>query len=156
MYDLVIFTSVFFFFFLQTVAWLVAGLVILINGYLLLDFYTEEVRGVLFGSVACAFTVAYITFVAYLVLRGISVSNVLRSLQPKWFSSSANWPINLSPCLHIATRVILKSFTLLSSPIILWSSFVSKPFYFPPEVQFLLFRVKGFNHNLPSFGEKMK
>lgn len=75
---------------LKTVAWLVAGLVILINGYLLLDFYTEEVRGVLFGSVACAFTFAYITFVSYLVLRGISVSNVLRSLRPKWFSSSVN------------------------------------------------------------------
>ncbi|KAH9605549.1 hypothetical protein KSS87_014725 [Heliosperma pusillum] len=57
---------------LKTLAWLVTGLVIVINGYLMMDFFTEEARGVLFGSIVCAFTAAYVLFVAYLVVKSIT------------------------------------------------------------------------------------
>nr|AYW01694.1 NRAMP2 protein [Morus alba] len=52
---------------LERVAWTVAALVIVINGYLLLDFFISEVKGVLFGSVVCISTAAYVSFIVYLV-----------------------------------------------------------------------------------------
>ncbi|KAJ9186802.1 hypothetical protein P3X46_002335 [Hevea brasiliensis] len=54
---------------LERLAWTVAILVILINGYLLLDFFASEVKGLLFGFLACTGTVAYIAFIIYLVSR---------------------------------------------------------------------------------------
>ncbi|KAK9670323.1 hypothetical protein RND81_13G193800 [Saponaria officinalis] len=63
---------------LKTLAWLVAGLVIVINGYLMVEFFSEEARGVLFGSIVCVFTVAYVLFVVYLVWRSITL--------PSWIS----------------------------------------------------------------------
>ncbi|XVE82872.1 hypothetical protein DITRI_Ditri16bG0040500 [Diplodiscus trichospermus] len=59
---------------LKTVAWLVTALVIVINGYLLLDFFSSEVTGVMFSSVVCAFTGAYLAFIIYLVSRGVTLS----------------------------------------------------------------------------------
>ncbi|KAJ0098005.1 hypothetical protein Patl1_28587 [Pistacia atlantica] len=57
---------------LQMVSWLVAALVIVINGYLLLDFFSSEVNNVIFATVVCAFTGAYVAFIIYLVSRGIT------------------------------------------------------------------------------------
>ncbi|KAK8497825.1 hypothetical protein V6N13_034616 [Hibiscus sabdariffa] len=68
---------------LKTIAWLVAVLVILINGYLLLDFFSSEVTGVMFTSVVFAFTGAYIAFIIYLVSRGFTSSAWRRLLPSK-------------------------------------------------------------------------
>ncbi|MBA0735002.1 hypothetical protein Gogos_018887 [Gossypium gossypioides] len=66
---------------LKTIAWLVAVLVILINGYLLFDFFSNEVAGVMFTSIVFAFTGAYIAFIFYLVSRGFT-SSAWRRLSP--------------------------------------------------------------------------
>ncbi|XP_041000665.1 metal transporter Nramp3-like [Juglans microcarpa x Juglans regia] len=68
---------------LKMAAWLVAALVIVINGYLLLDFFSSEVNGVLFGSIVAAFTAAYIGFIIYLVSWGVKFSSWHRTVQPK-------------------------------------------------------------------------
>ncbi|KAK8517492.1 hypothetical protein V6N12_016342 [Hibiscus sabdariffa] len=54
---------------LKTVAWLVTALVIVINGYLLIDFFSSEVTGLMFTSIVSAFTGAYLAFIIYLVSR---------------------------------------------------------------------------------------
>lgn len=59
---------------MQIVAWLVAALVIVINGYLLLDFFSSEVSGIIFTTVVCAFTGAYLAFIVYLVYWGFTLS----------------------------------------------------------------------------------
>ncbi|KAM5576702.1 metal transporter Nramp3.2-like [Rosa sericea] len=66
---------------LKMVAWLVAALVMVINGYLLLDFFSNEVNGVLFGCVVCAFTAGYAAFIVYLVFQGITL--------PRWCKSKS-------------------------------------------------------------------
>ncbi|KAH6836128.1 NRAMP metal ion transporter 2 [Perilla frutescens var. hirtella] len=48
-------------------AWTVAGLVIVINGYLLLHFFLSEVDGLLIGFLVSAGTAAYVGFVVYLI-----------------------------------------------------------------------------------------
>jgi len=63
---------------LQMVAWLVAALVIVINGYLLLDFFSSEVNGVLFSTFVFGFTAAYVAFIVYLVSRGVTFSSCCR------------------------------------------------------------------------------
>lgn len=57
---------------LQIISWLVAALVIVINGYLLLDFFSSEVNGAVFATVVCVLTVAYVAFVLYLISRAIT------------------------------------------------------------------------------------
>ncbi|KAK3011703.1 hypothetical protein RJ639_011653 [Escallonia herrerae] len=52
---------------LERVAWTVAALVMVINGYLLLDFFLSEVSGVLFGFVVSTATAAYVAFIVYLI-----------------------------------------------------------------------------------------
>ncbi|XP_022768691.1 metal transporter Nramp2 [Durio zibethinus] len=64
---------------LERLAWTVAALVILINGYLLLDFFISEVKGLLFGLLICIWAAAYIAFIVYLVSRG-------SALPSTWFS----------------------------------------------------------------------
>ncbi|XP_071710303.1 metal transporter Nramp3.2-like [Rutidosis leptorrhynchoides] len=59
---------------LKTISWLVAALVIAINGYLLQQFFAEEVSGVTFTSIVTAFTVAYVVFIVYLIWRSITVT----------------------------------------------------------------------------------
>ncbi|PRQ48119.1 putative NRAMP family protein [Rosa chinensis] len=66
---------------LKMVAWLVAALVMVINGYLLVDFFSNEVNGVLFGCVVCAFTAGYAAFIVYLVFKGITF--------PRWGKSKS-------------------------------------------------------------------
>ncbi|KAB1998535.1 hypothetical protein ES319_D12G095400v1 [Gossypium barbadense] len=58
---------------LKTVAWIVAALVIVINGYLLLNFFSSEVSGQMFTSIVSAFTGANLAFIIYLVSRGFSL-----------------------------------------------------------------------------------
>ncbi|XP_021714395.1 metal transporter Nramp3-like [Chenopodium quinoa] len=65
---------------LKTLAWLVAALVIVINGYLMVEFFSGEARGLLFGSIVSVFTAAYIAFVVYLIWRSVTFSS--------WFSSN--------------------------------------------------------------------
>lgn len=48
-------------------AWTVAGLVMVINGYLLLHFFLSEVNGVLIGLLVSTATAAYVGFVVYLI-----------------------------------------------------------------------------------------
>lgn len=57
------------------ISWLVAVLVMLINGYLLMDTISSAVNGVLFTSVVVAFTGAYIAFIVYLISWGVTFSN---------------------------------------------------------------------------------
>ncbi|RYR11154.1 hypothetical protein Ahy_B05g079641 isoform B [Arachis hypogaea] len=59
---------------LKIFSWLVAALVIVINGYLLLDFFSSEVNGAVFAVVVCALTAAYVAFVIYLIARAVSFS----------------------------------------------------------------------------------
>uniref|UniRef100_A0A7N1A7L6 Metal transporter Nramp3 n=1 Tax=Kalanchoe fedtschenkoi TaxID=63787 RepID=A0A7N1A7L6_KALFE len=60
---------------LKTVASLVAVLVMVINGYLLVDFFASEATGVLFSCAISTFTAAYVGFIIYLVGRGVISSN---------------------------------------------------------------------------------
>ncbi|KAJ9540789.1 hypothetical protein OSB04_027295 [Centaurea solstitialis] len=59
---------------LKTISWLVALLVIAINGYLVQQFYVDEVSGPVFTSIVIIFIVAYVAFVVYLIWRSITVS----------------------------------------------------------------------------------
>lgn len=55
---------------LQRISWGVAGIVIVINGYVLVDFFMSEVHGFVFGSVVCVVAASYIAFLVYLIFRG--------------------------------------------------------------------------------------
>nr|CAB3466311.1 unnamed protein product [Digitaria exilis] len=58
----------------QAVTWTVATLLITINGYLLMDFFSSEIRGPLSGSLLCVAVFIYASFVLYLILRGTELS----------------------------------------------------------------------------------
>ncbi|KAL9276024.1 Metal transporter Nramp3-like protein [Drosera capensis] len=68
---------------LKMISWLVAALVMVINGYLMIDFFSSEVQGVMFGSIICVFTAAYATFILYLVSRSITFGSWIRSPETK-------------------------------------------------------------------------
>ncbi|KAA8528477.1 hypothetical protein F0562_035832 [Nyssa sinensis] len=55
---------------LERVAWMVAALVMVINGYLMLEFFFSEVNGLLFGFAVCFGTAVYVAFILYLVSHG--------------------------------------------------------------------------------------
>ncbi|RDX73387.1 Metal transporter Nramp3, partial [Mucuna pruriens] len=57
---------------LKIISWLVAALVIVINGYLLLEFFSSEVNGAVFSTTVCVLTAAYVAFVLYLISRAIT------------------------------------------------------------------------------------
>ncbi|KAE8099941.1 hypothetical protein FH972_017884 [Carpinus fangiana] len=75
---------------LERVAWTVAALVMVINGYLLLDFFISEVKGLLFGFVVCTGTAAYIAFIVYLVLRSGAVPPDWITILSKRFAYTGN------------------------------------------------------------------
>ncbi|KAG5033998.1 hypothetical protein JHK87_008908 [Glycine soja] len=75
---------------LTRVAWTVAGLIIIINGYLLLDFFVSEVNGILLGLLACSCTTAYIAFIVYLVSQSGILPSAWVNRLPKGFSSCGN------------------------------------------------------------------
>ncbi|KAI3807144.1 hypothetical protein L1987_23068 [Smallanthus sonchifolius] len=64
---------------LEKAAWSVAALVMVINGYLLLDFFVAEVNGFLFGSLAITCTAAYVAFILYLINHGNCLPSTLFS-----------------------------------------------------------------------------
>nr|WNH25161.1 natural resistance-associated macrophage protein 3 [Fagopyrum tataricum] len=64
---------------LKVAAWLVAGLIMVINGYLLLDFYMTEVDGVLVTLIVFIITTGYVVFIVYLVSRDIPFSSWFKS-----------------------------------------------------------------------------
>lgn len=61
---------------LQIVSWIVAVLLIAINGYLLVDFFSSEVSGIVFTTIIMILTAGYICFVLYLISRGIPFSSL--------------------------------------------------------------------------------
>lgn len=74
----------------RVVTWIVVAFLILINGYLLLTFFSEEIRGPLLGSFVGAALVVYVAFVIYLILHGTSLCSRLVLAVRKNFSSSSN------------------------------------------------------------------
>ncbi|KAG6506130.1 metal transporter Nramp6-like [Zingiber officinale] len=69
----------------QILTWVVAALLIVINGYLLLEFFSSEVEGLLLGSIFSAAVAVYTTFVIYLILHGGDFSTQLASSIRKQF-----------------------------------------------------------------------
>lgn len=51
-----------------------AALVIVINGYLLVDFFSSEISGVVLTSTISVFTAGYVGFIVYLIARCITFS----------------------------------------------------------------------------------
>ncbi|XP_008792651.2 metal transporter Nramp6-like [Phoenix dactylifera] len=64
---------------IQMVTWTVAALLIIINGYLLLEFFSSEIHGPLLGSIVCIAVAVYVAFIIYLILRGGELSTRLAS-----------------------------------------------------------------------------
>lgn len=73
---------------MQRVAWFVAAILIMINGYLLLDFFFSEVKGLLVGLIVCTVTAAYVAFIVYLLQYGGVLSSAWISLISSKFSRS--------------------------------------------------------------------
>ncbi|GJN35304.1 hypothetical protein PR202_gb24059 [Eleusine coracana subsp. coracana] len=71
----------------QAVTWTVATLLITINGYLLMDFFSKEIRGPLSGSLLCLVVLIYASFVLYLILRGPSVAERNCKAAAAWMNS---------------------------------------------------------------------
>ncbi|GJM95331.1 hypothetical protein PR202_ga12051 [Eleusine coracana subsp. coracana] len=70
----------------QAVTWTVATLLITINGYLLMDFFSKEIQGPLSGSLLCLVVLIYASFVLYLILRGTELSEKIVKAIRKSFS----------------------------------------------------------------------
>ncbi|KAF9619594.1 hypothetical protein IFM89_007915 [Coptis chinensis] len=76
---------------LKTVAWTVAALVIVINGYLLFDFVSSEVNGLLVGAMVCIVVMAYVAFIIYLILRSATLSTWMARIRSKsWSTNTGN------------------------------------------------------------------
>jgi len=77
---------------MQKVAWSVAVLVILVYGYMLLDFFLDEVDGVLFGFLVFLGATAWISFIIYLVQHSGAIPSIMvRSPNSRgFFSLSGN------------------------------------------------------------------
>ncbi|KAL6013201.1 hypothetical protein ACLOJK_003693 [Asimina triloba] len=71
---------------LKTVAWIVAVFVMAINGYLMVDFFSAEVKGPWFSSFVCIVTAAYVLFILYLILHG-GLANWFGRALPKRFTN---------------------------------------------------------------------
>lgn len=67
-----------------------AALVMMINGYLLIEFFVSEVTGLLFGLAVVTGTVAYIAFIVYLILHSDTFPSDLITLISKRFTSTGN------------------------------------------------------------------
>jgi natural resistance-associated macrophage protein 2 len=62
---------------MQIVTWIVASLPILINSYMLLDFFSLEMGGMLYNTTLCVAVVAYSMFILYLIFRGMEFPSYL-------------------------------------------------------------------------------
>ncbi|KAK3146756.1 hypothetical protein QOZ80_3BG0271500 [Eleusine coracana subsp. coracana] len=68
---------------MKMVSWIVASLPIIINSYMLLDFFSSETEGVLATSALCVAVIAYASFILYLILRGTESPNRFAMAVPK-------------------------------------------------------------------------
>ncbi|KAI4354067.1 hypothetical protein L6164_002967 [Bauhinia variegata] len=68
------------------VAWSVAVLVILVYGYMLLEFFLSEVNGLLYGLLVCIGAAAWLSFIAYLVKHSGAFPSILVRSPTKGFS----------------------------------------------------------------------
>uniref|UniRef100_A0A0D9ZAE6 Metal transporter n=1 Tax=Oryza glumipatula TaxID=40148 RepID=A0A0D9ZAE6_9ORYZ len=59
----------------QIATWIIASVPIIATGYLLMDFFSSEMRGVLSGSVICVAVLVYASFLFYLIIRGMKLPN---------------------------------------------------------------------------------
>lgn len=59
---------------LQVVSWLVAALVIAMNGYLIQDFFSSKVKGVALTCTVSVVTAGYVAFILYLILPGFNLT----------------------------------------------------------------------------------
>ncbi|KAJ3674324.1 hypothetical protein LUZ60_004940 [Juncus effusus] len=64
---------------MKVVTWTVAALLMIINAYLLLDFVSKEINGLLFGSLISVFILLYAVFILYLILRDTDIPDWLAS-----------------------------------------------------------------------------
>lgn len=58
---------------LQRMSWCVAGIVIAINGYVLVDFFLSQVQGFIYGILVCFVAASYTAFLVYLILRSTTL-----------------------------------------------------------------------------------
>ena len=65
---------------MQWIMWIVAALVTVINGYVLLDYFSSEVKGLVFGILVCSVIFSYAAFILYLTSHG-------NALPSTWFST---------------------------------------------------------------------
>lgn len=63
----------------ERIVWSVAALVIMINGYVLLEFFFSQVNGLVFGILACIGVAAYVGFILFLISHG-------NALPSNWFN----------------------------------------------------------------------
>ncbi|KAF7050107.1 hypothetical protein CFC21_058516 [Triticum aestivum] len=63
----------------KVISWIVTIFLMLINGYLILSFYTNEVRGAVVRSSLCVVLAVYLAFIMYLILRNTTLYSRLRS-----------------------------------------------------------------------------
>ncbi|KAK7281706.1 hypothetical protein RIF29_09924 [Crotalaria pallida] len=75
---------------LQIISWLVVLLLVTINGYSLVQFFSAEVNGAVVATVLCAITAAYVAFVIYLVARAVTFSPRQSVPQEKTIANSDN------------------------------------------------------------------
>ncbi|KAI5421938.1 metal transporter Nramp2 [Lathyrus oleraceus] len=72
---------------LERVAWTVVVLVIMLYGYMLLDFFLSEVKGLLFGFLVFLGAAAWISFIAFLLRHSGAISSIfLKSPNSEGFS----------------------------------------------------------------------
>ncbi|KAM0951447.1 putative NRAMP family protein [Dioscorea sansibarensis] len=75
---------------MKMVTWTVAALLIIINGYLLLEFFSSEVHSLLVGSFVCVAIALYVAFIVYLIMHGHGLSSQNLAAGFKRFVHSGN------------------------------------------------------------------
>lgn len=67
----------------KVISWIVTIFLMLINGYLILSFYTSEIRGALLRSSLCVVLAVYVAFIIYLIVRNTTLYSRLCSSMSK-------------------------------------------------------------------------
>lgn len=86
-------------------SWLVAVLVMAINGYLLVSFISSEVNGLLIAIFVFVFIAAYVAFVVYLVYQSISFSS-WNNINWKASTVDENWEVIVDSIVESLNRVL--------------------------------------------------
>lgn len=77
---------------LQRIVWAVTALVIFINGYVLLEFFIAEVKGLVSGIMACIGALAYLAFILYLISHGGRLpTNFFSQMRSNGFAQLKSW-----------------------------------------------------------------